>query len=525
MREISIAEFFERNRHLLGFDSRKKALYTTVKEILDNSLDALEEHEMLGDIILRIQKVDSYVYRVTGEDTGPGIPIKDVPYVFGRFLYGSKFHALKQTRGQQGIGISAVVLYSQLTTGEPATIISKTKRSDPYLFKVFIDVKRNAPIIVEKRKIQWHRDHGLRVTVTLDAQWTEKVLEYVKYSSLVSPYARVVLYTPDGNLHLFKRRSRKVPEKPKMIPIHPHGIELGIFLRMMREYKQGTVIDFLKKTFYGISDKIINHLLSQGISKEILQSVPSSLRKEDAEKIWKVLQKTKIRAISSRYLQKIDEKEIEKSLFEEFHPEVVYSTTRKPCSYRGIPFQVQVFVAYGGNIERFTLIRIANKIPLLYEQSSCAITKAVQSINWKTYGIPADDRGFPKAPMLLLVTINSAWVPYTSESKMAVASYPEILKEVELGVREVARKLQRYIREKERKGQKWEKFLDFVRYGIEISRAFQELFGEDPSFEICKAISKKIFGDVLSDYDIELILKGKFEKIKKKILTQGYGST
>ena len=109
-RDISVAEFFEKNRHLLGFDNARKALLTCVKEAVDNSLDACEEAGILPEIQVELIDMGNNRFRVIVEDNGPGIIRAQIPKVFAKLLYGSKFHRLKQSRGQQGIGISASVM-------------------------------------------------------------------------------------------------------------------------------------------------------------------------------------------------------------------------------------------------------------------------------------------------------------------------------------------------------------------------------------------------------------------------------
>ncbi|MHC4520911.1 MAG: ATP-binding protein, partial [Planctomycetota bacterium] len=131
-RDISVAEFFIKNRHLLGFDNPRKALLTTIKEGVDNSLDACEEGGILPEVKVAIAPAkDENRFVVTIEDNGPGILKKQIPKIFAKLLYGSKFHRLKMSRGQQGIGISAAGMYGQLTTGKPIAITSKTAKSRP----------------------------------------------------------------------------------------------------------------------------------------------------------------------------------------------------------------------------------------------------------------------------------------------------------------------------------------------------------------------------------------------------------
>src|SRR5215469_6575796 len=148
-KEISVSEFFAKNRHLLGFDNPRKALLTTVKEAVDNSLDACEEAGHLPEIWVRIESVGKDKYKFGVQDNGPGIVKKQIPLIFGKLLYGSKFHRLRMSRGQQGIGISAAGMYGMLTTGKPVKIVSMTSPKKPaHYFEIQIDTRRNMPEII-----------------------------------------------------------------------------------------------------------------------------------------------------------------------------------------------------------------------------------------------------------------------------------------------------------------------------------------------------------------------------------------
>jgi DNA topoisomerase VI subunit B len=122
-RDISVSEFFAKNRHLLGFDNPRKALLTAVKEAVDNSLDACEEAGILPEIWVHMEQTGENRFKLAVQDNGPGIVKKQIPLIFGKLLYGSKFHRLRMSRGQQGIGISAAGMYGMLTTGKPVKII------------------------------------------------------------------------------------------------------------------------------------------------------------------------------------------------------------------------------------------------------------------------------------------------------------------------------------------------------------------------------------------------------------------
>ena len=133
-KQIAISEFFEKNKHFLGFDSLQRSIITAVKEAVDNSLDACEEARILPDIRVKISKIDSKkdILELQTEDNGPVIPQKSIEKVFGQLLFGSRFHAIRQSRGQQGIGITGVVMYSQLTTGKPTHVLSKISNAVSY---------------------------------------------------------------------------------------------------------------------------------------------------------------------------------------------------------------------------------------------------------------------------------------------------------------------------------------------------------------------------------------------------------
>ena len=148
-RDISVSEFFAKNRHLLGFDNPRKALLTTVKEAVDNALDACEEAGILPEVWVHILATAENRFRVGVQDNGPGIVKQQIPLIFGRLLYGSKFHRLRMSRGQQGIGISAAGMYGLLTTGRPVRIVSKIGKGKPlHYYEIQIDTKRNLPEIL-----------------------------------------------------------------------------------------------------------------------------------------------------------------------------------------------------------------------------------------------------------------------------------------------------------------------------------------------------------------------------------------
>ncbi|MFW5949693.1 MAG: DNA topoisomerase VI subunit B, partial [Halolamina sp.] len=257
-REISIAEFFEKNRHMLGFDSGARGMVTAVKEAVDNALDATEEAGIRPDIYVEIREVGDY-YRLVVEDNGPGITKEELPKVFGKLLYGSRFHKREQSRGQQGIGISAAVLYSQLTSGKPAKITSRTQGSSrAEYFELIIDTDSNEPEIGTAETTSWDRSHGTRIELEMEANMRARsqLHDYVKHTAVVNPHARIELREPGLDEPLkFERATDQLPDETKEIRPHPHGVELGTLLKLLEATDSYSVSGFLQEEFTRVGKK------------------------------------------------------------------------------------------------------------------------------------------------------------------------------------------------------------------------------------------------------------------------------
>ncbi len=482
-REISVAEFFEKNRHLLGFDNPTKALLTVVKEAVDNSLDACEEAGILPDILVSIKDLGEDRFRVVVQDNGPGIVKEQIPKIFGKLLYGSKFGVGKQSRGQQGIGISAAVLYAQLTTGKPAVIYSRTSPDRPVrLFHLRIDTGKNEPVIVKEEETdRFVREHGIRIELELLGKYVRRrqsVDEYVKETAVVNPHARLKYRAPDGKEFVFERTADQLPVRPKPIKPHPYGVELGVLERMARFTSARSVSSFLTGEFCRVG---------KGAAEEICRlagikpsSKPQELDHDQLTRLWKSMQKVKLMKPPLNCLSPIGEDLLIKGIKKEFGPEFVVAVSRPPSVYRGNPFQIECAMGYGGDIktEEAVIMRFANKVPLLYQASACAMTKAIQKINWSSYGI-SQQSGMPTGPLVIAVHMASVWIPYTSESKEAIANYPEIIKEIKLAVQECARKVGAYIRGKKRLMEKAMRKSLFEKYIPELAEFLSLITGED----------------------------------------------
>jgi DNA topoisomerase-6 subunit B len=450
-RSISVAEFFEKNKHLLGFDSPTRGVITTIKEAVDNALDACEEAQVLPDIYISIRKTGDEIFRIIVEDNGPGIVPAQVPFVFGKLLYGSRFHQIRQTRGQQGIGISAAVLYAQLTSGIPTVVISRTGPKEPACrFEIQIRIESNEPDVVSQEPFEWDRIHGTRVQIEFRSTMAakKKLLEYLKYTSVVNPHARFRVDL-DAESFTFERVSQEVVGCPVAIQPHPHGIEFGQLKRMAAASDE-KLIDFLVNGFSRVGKKTAQEMCEKAGLKGTVRV--KGLAQEDLKSLLAAMQSVAVPAPpTTQCLSPIGEDLIRRGLDKEFQMDLVTARTRPSSVYAGHPFVVEAAIGYGGRLPvegNATILRFANRVPLMYQQGACAITQCVADVNWKAYNIA--QQGLPQGPVLILVHVASTNVPFTSESKDAIAGIPEIEKEIVLALQDLGRDLRIFLSRRDR---------------------------------------------------------------------------
>jgi DNA topoisomerase-6 subunit B len=600
-RDISVSEFFAKNRHLLGFDSPRKALLTSVKEAVDNSLDACEEAGILPEIWVRIEQVgeSGTRYRMSVQDNGPGIVAKQIPLIFGKLLYGSKFHRLRMSRGQQGIGISAAGMYGVLTTGKPVKIVSRIDARHPaHYSELRIDTKTNQPEILngkgagvdvpagkagvelmKKHAIEWVAendrgesiDHGTRVTIEMEAKFQRgrgSVEEYLDQTAIANPHARLHFQGPDGAAERFLERSTAdLPPEPKEIKPHPYGVELGRLVTMLQDQPKLTLAQFLVQSFSRVS---------HGTAKKICDGAKLSPRtttgrlgRGEADALFKVIQETKIPPPATDCIVPIGEQRLLAGLRQVVPGEFFTAATRPPAVYRGNPFVIEAALAYGGGVaaqkvsrealgelagesdarslrqfltttfaglgseaaerilaeaqlaprqsparlkkqqldalhgamqnvsvdegQSMNVLRYANRVPLQFQPSACAVTQTITSTNWRAYGLSQSRGGLPSGPVTVMVHVASVWVPFTSESKEAIASYPEIQKEIRLALQAVGRKLGMYLRRRLRVAQEGQRRSIFLRYLGEVATAVAQINGVDRGklYEQLLAVARK----------------------------------
>ncbi len=484
---ISVAEFFEKNRHMLGFDSLPRCLITCIKEAVDNSLDACEESSILPDIYIRVRKVDERILNIVVEDNGPGIQKDVLPRVFGKLLYGSRFHAIRQSRGQQGIGISAAVLYAQLTSGKPARITSRIDPKLPaYVYELKIDTETNEPKLLSENYDDFFTSRGTRVELNMEATYVrgrQSVLEYLKNTAIVNPHARITFVDPFGEKTIFERACDVLPKQPVEIKPHPHGIELGTLIKMLQSTDSPKLSSFLSTSFAKIGGHTMESICKEASLDPDMAPRDLAQDTEGVKRLMSAFQKIKIQAPPKNCLSPITDDLLKKGVTQNHRVDFISTVSRPVSVCRGNPFLVEAVIAYGGDIDtdgRAEIYRIANRVPLMYQQGACAIAHAIERINWKNYNLEQPKGAkMPVGPIMIMVHVASTNVPFTSESKDAIADIPEIEDEIELTVREAARDLSRYLSEQKKALDARKKIKMFEAYTRELSLALEDLTGKD----------------------------------------------
>jgi DNA topoisomerase-6 subunit B len=421
------------------------------------------------------------------------------------------------SRGQQGIGISAAGMYGQLTTGKPVKIISRTgPKASAHFFEVQIDTKKNEPLVHENKQIEWNQPRGTQVAIEVEGRYQKgraSVDEYLEQTSIANAHVRLIYRTPEGEIKEYPRAYHELPSSPREIKPHPYGIEFGMLLRMLQEAKSQTLSSFLSSDFCRVTPTLADEMCKA--SKVSPKAKPRDIRGAIAETLYHTIQSTKIMAPPTNCLSPIGEKAILSGLYKQIKGEFYTAVSRPPSVYRGNPFIIEAGLAFGkapesevkpekpamplaegeqkeGDSELARVIRYANRVPLLYQQSACATFKAVLSTTWRNYGIAQSRGALPAGPMVIFVHIASVWVPFTSESKEAIAEYDEIDKEITLALRECGRRLGLFLRRRERAASEYRRRNIFELYIEEVVEACNRLKGGKLPTEKLKAQLKRI---------------------------------
>jgi len=535
-KEHSVADFFKKNRQMLGLYGKQRTLTTIVHELVTNSLDACEEAGILPDIEVKISEIGDEYYEIGVIDNGPGIPEEKIGSALGKLLAGTKFHRLVQTRGQQGIGVSGIILFSQITTGKPTKVISGTNNGKTVSLEISIDSKTNSPKITDKHYLD-KKFRGTAIRSKFKEIQYKKgqssVDEYLRRTAISNPHATIKFEDPFQEITEYKRSVKIMPKIPTQVKPHPRGVTVDEMVSLARYTQARKVSSYLLQTFDRFGQTAVDNI--EKLVHFDLNKDPKKLTWEEAEEIVHAIKETKFIAPNTDNLVPIGEEFIEKSLKSIVNPEFCFVYTRKPSVYKGgYAFQVEVGLAYGGNAGRLIsveapekpknakpkkdkngkiiieeeekpreiraseVIRYANKAPLLFDAGGCAITKTVDSIDWKRYGI----QNFDTSPSTVFVNLISVHIPYTSAGKSAIADEEEILTETKLALQDVARRLGTYIIQMRREADKKEKRKVFAKYAPEVVKALVHTTGADGKM-LQKNLDKMVLEKLKMDDEAE----------------------
>jgi len=496
--EISASDFFYRNRDIAGFSNPSRAIFVAIREIVENSLDAAESHRMPPDVYVRLSfeseaTKDTQIYKLRVEDNGSGIQPRFIPSAFGQVLYGSKYK-LKQTRGTFGLGGKMALLYGQITTHQAAFVTSSTGNSSKiYSFKLMIDIQRNRPIILD-RKVLINKDgwRGTIVEFTLEGDYLRampKILEYFKQTAMVNPYANLTFVDPKGRLYKFTRATTDMPEPPRETLPHPYGVDVELLQRLIMITQCTNMLMFLRSHFHRVGEITAQKFLEfSGLSPS---KNPKKLSHEEIVKLMQNMKRYKdFLPPDASCLSPLGEDLLRAGITKELNPEYLVVHQRKPSTYAGHPFIVEMGIAYGGGVPKtgsFVIYRFANRIPLLYDEASDVSYRVISSMNWRRYKVS------PDMPIAIVVHICSTKIPYKTVGKEFLADRAEVRREVANELREVARQLGHFLTRQEHVDREKKRIGIFSKYLPRIAQFSAKLAGKQriPDIEkLLKSVQK-----------------------------------
>ena len=493
--QISPADFFYRNRDIAGFTNPSRAIFSSVRELVENALDASDLHGVPPEVYIRLSQEDEggevFVLRV--EDNGSGIPARHIPSAFGQVLFGSKYK-LRQARGTFGLGGTMAILYGQITTHKPVYVASSTGTSKTYEYKLMIDIQRNRPIILDRKahrnKTEWH---GSAVEYSLEGDYFRampKILEYLKQTAMVTPYANITFVDPKGRLYRFTRVTTEMPPPPEETLPHPYGVDVETIQRLAKITNCRNMLDFMQKHFHRVGERTAQQFLKFAEISE--KNNPRKLKPQQVVKLVRMMKKFDgFMRPDASCLSPLGEELLKAGILKELKPDFIAVCQRSPSAYAGHPFIVETAIAYGGEIPKeddILVYRFANRIPLLYDEASDVTVRVIKSMNWRTYKVSAD------MPIAIVVHLCSTKVPYKTVGKEFIADRPEVRREILNGIREAARKLRRFLTRKEHVARERRRLSVFSKYLPKIAQFSTELAGkkETPDIETLLRSVRKI---------------------------------
>ncbi|MDV3278196.1 MAG: DNA topoisomerase VI subunit B [Nitrososphaerales archaeon] len=369
--------------------------------LLHNSFDACEMAGTPPDVYVRMISEnpspdipDPKPYRLTVTDNGPGVAPQHVPSAFGKVFYGSKY-VLRQSRGMFGLGGTMAILYGQITTNKPVVITTSHDGKKKHTFEMIIDIGENRPVVLKRSSSEADGTTGTRVDVALEGDYlraSQKIGDYFKQTALVASYANITFIDPLGQVTFYERATSSMPIPPKETLPHPHGIDVEAFKRIVKLSEEHDMKTFMVSHFHRVGERIATRFLEfAGISPRL---PPKRLNNNQIVAMVDALQRfPDFLQPDAAVLSPVGEQILLAGVNKELQPEFSTVVARPPSSYSGFPFLVEVAVVYGGKILQpgIKLFRFANRIPLLYDESSDVSFEVVnEELDWRRYHVPQE---------------------------------------------------------------------------------------------------------------------------------------
>lgn len=476
----STAEYFAKNLQQVGFSSPTKAVLTTLKEAVDNSLDACEEAGLLPEILVTVNKIgagsskSSDLVEITVEDNGPGIESDDLAKVYGEYLASSKFGRGQCTRGQQGIGISAATTWAQLTNATGVRVTSKTKNMRKAVSAtVDVDIKGNRGILKNKETIDWNKPHGVKVEFRIDGRIQLNgdggLLTYLEGTTLVNPHLKLNYKLVDNDWVRIERVSDTVPDIPSPTLPHPHTMKLGEFMTHAGLFGKMEFGKFLKQGFSRVQDATLKELVANGLSKNLLAQPTNKMSEDEFKTAFQIIQKTELQSPSTKSVLTVGEESLAKSILRLGDVDFFSVVARKPRIADFKPVVVEValarFLNRGGSDEPIQLLRFANRVPLQFDKAACAITRAVETVNWRAYGLQQSKESLPLGPYVFAISVVSPFIKFKNASKETIDGSEELVEEIRRALMQAGQKLSRHIRREHKEADLERKIAHIEQFG------------------------------------------------------------
>jgi len=458
----STAEYFAKNLQQVGFSSPTKAVLTTLKEAVDNALDACEENGILPELTIEIEKLgkgggkNTDLIRIYIEDNGPGLKPEDVPRVFGEYLASSKFGRGQCSRGQQGIGISAATTWAQLTNAAGVRVKSKTSAMKKAVdLRVDVDIKGNKGVVKKKETFDWkEKKHGVAIEFKIDGRLQLNgdggILTYLEGTSLVNPHLTLNYKINENEWVCAERVSDYVPKVPPATLPHPHTMKLGEFMTHTLLYGNISLEKFLKTAFSRVSDASLKEFTKNGLKKPWLKQGLNKINEKEHKAIFHAIQESPLQSPSTKSVLTVGEEGLAKSISKIGEVDFFSVVTRKPkiCDFKPVVVEVAIsrFLNRGSEEDSIQLLRFANRVPLQFDKASCAITKSAESVNWKSYGLQQSKNSLPKGPYVFAISVTSPFIKFKNASKETIDSSDDLIEEIRLALMQAGQKLSRHIK-------------------------------------------------------------------------------